>query len=1468
MSDLDNLIAGFKDNMAKTAEFVTGNDTHDVQTPTGPVPSLAKIAKQAGEAVTALLPDISNRLRIDQDANYDPTLQAYGRKNLGLDKVANLEPAKLPVSEAVQAALEVLATDIGTRERTANKGKSGGYAALVGTKLAIPNSNETLNSFFYHTNTVARNWQMQDQDGIVALKSDITGNNTNTNTGDETQSTILQKLGLAAISGANTGDETNTTILQKLGLTEISGVNTGDETADTIIGKIGAPLLIGARGAIDGVAPLGSDRLIPAQYLPTAFKSVEVLNTLADIPVTGVLERLYIVVENTGLYYYNQVSFVQLNTALQDTDQLTEGTNRLYFTTLRVLQTALTGLDTSDPSQVAAVDSMLIAIGKLQAQVSARELLANKAVDFSVINDVRYPTTKAVKTYLDTRLVSVVNDRGSWDASGNTWPTTGGSKEDGSIKKGDLWYVGVAGQLGGVAVNVGDSFRAMVDSPGTTATNWNILESNLGYVPYNATNPLNFTSNQTDAYLLSRANHTGTQSADTITDSATRVMVSPAEKAAITHANRAALDLVSGTNTGDETQASIFSKISYTPANQATVLLKDGSVAMTGALSTVGLNVSPVAGTGTGVAIIINGQSVAAGSTGVGGAINLTAGDANTIGNGQIGGAINITAGKGASGTGPGPTSRGGNITIRAGQGGTPSAGSAQAGTVAIFGADGLATGGTGGSASIAGGASPTAIGGTAGMSGGQGATQGGPALINGGIPNSTTGAGGPVTITAANGGSASGDGGSVTITAGVAAAGSNPGKVLINSPGGVEIDTTLKVGGAVQSGTNTGDETQAGILGKLGATTVTGSNTGDETTATIKTKLGIATLSGANTGDETQATILTKLGATTVTGSNTGDETTATIQTKLNGQTIAPSTINATGNVNVTSAAPTVQLVESDQAGTGGVWRMVADGNVLRMDMNTAAARDMSTYVTPLQILATGVVSITQGLSAITAANAAGAGQNMFLRAGAGSTSGGTAQLSAGAGTGANAAGGNLSLQAGAGTGTAAGGSVIIAAGTTGSGTAGQVNITAPGGMTVDTTLKVAGVAVESTANKAIDFSVVNDTWYPSVKAVKSYVDATLVGVLNDRGTYDASVNTYPTTGGSGTAGAIRKGDFWYVGTAGTLGGVAVNVGDSFRALIDAPGQTTTNWAQLESNIGYVPVNKAGDSMGTLTITTGIFNIQAAAGASKNVNFTTAGSVRWAAGANNTAESGTNAGSDFGISRYSDAGTYIDTPFAITRSTGAAAFSVSINTPILTSNAGLDIKTTGANSLNLWVNGAKQVEVASVASAVNRVRLRGGATGSGVTVDAVGTDTDVSLTLAGQGAGTVAIASVMALSAGVQTTELDKGSVGTGTVTFSAKASGIQKLTVTGALTIATSGWPAAGTHADMLIELVNGGSAAVTMSGISWILPTTGAPAASFSAYLTAIGRSPASLQSAGTDWIYLWSTNGGTTINGKLV
>jgi hypothetical protein len=61
--------------------------------------------------------------------------------------------------------------------------------------------------------------------------------------------------------------------------------------------------------------------------------------------------------------------------------------------------------------------------------------------------------------------------------------------------------------------------------------------------------------------------------------------------------------------------------------------------------------------------------------------------------------------------------------------------------------------------------------------------------------------------------------------------------------------------------------------------------------------------------------------------------------------------------------------------------------------------------------------------------------------------------------------------------------------------------------------------------------------------------------------------------------------------------------------------------------------------------------------GQQRSININTNGSGRWQFGATSGAESGSNAGSDFFIARYSDAGAFIDSPFLISRSSGVTTF-------------------------------------------------------------------------------------------------------------------------------------------------------------------------------------------------------------------
>jgi len=92
------------------------------------------------------------------------------------------------------------------------------------------------------------------------------------------------------------------------------------------------------------------------------------------------------------------------------------------------------------------------------------------------------------------------------------------------------------------------------------------------------------------------------------------------------------------------------------------------------------------------------------------------------------------------------------------------------------------------------------------------------------------------------------------------------------------------------------------------------------------------------------------------------------------------------------------------------------------------------------------------------------------------------------------------------------------------------------------------------------------------------------------------------------------------------------------------------------ESNNSTFNFNDLGVSTITAQSSSPSHNISAPAGNTRSVNFltgTTSSKFRWQVCSNGAAESGSNTGSDFVISRYDDTGTFIDSPFSISRATG-----------------------------------------------------------------------------------------------------------------------------------------------------------------------------------------------------------------------
>ncbi len=105
-------------------------------------------------------------------------------------------------------------------------------------------------------------------------------------------------------------------------------------------------------------------------------------------------------------------------------------------------------------------------------------------------------------------------------------------------------------------------------------------------------------------------------------------------------------------------------------------------------------------------------------------------------------------------------------------------------------------------------------------------------------------------------------------------------------------------------------------------------------------------------------------------------------------------------------------------------------------------------------------------------------------------------------------------------------------------------------------------------------------NTTLPYIDLVNEILSLNIMAAPYDRGNYNASSNLFPSTGGSGTSGAVAKGDIWTISVAGTLGGTAITVGDTIRALVDAPGQTAANWARSANSYLELQTTKTAEEL------------------------------------------------------------------------------------------------------------------------------------------------------------------------------------------------------------------------------------------------------------------------------------------------
>lgn len=244
---------------------------------------------------------------------------------------------------------------------------------------------------------------------------------------------------------------------------------------------------------------------------------------------------------------------------------------------------------------------------------------------------------------------------------------------------------------------------------------------------------------------------------------------------------------------------------------------------------------------------------------------------------------------------------------------------------------------------------------------------------------------------------------------------------------------------------------------------------------------------------------------------------------------------------------------------------------------------------------------------------------------------------------------------------------------------TIGQLDWQGHDGTTVRTQCQILGFAIEnftSTANGTA-MSFATTATGTTTLATRLTLTSTTATFSVDTVQSNASVNNSAGTNRSFqwlTGGSPR----WVARANATSETGSSNAGSDFeiRRYSDAGADLGLAMAINRAN-GNIFLNQGGGRcyfQGTRTDITSTVNIIDSTGTNRSLRFTD-GNVanRWALIANSTAESGSNAGTNFELRRYSDAGADLGLVMAVTRSTGDITF-----------NGGGGKTTFSANAINI----------------------------------------------------------------------------------------------------------------------------------------------------------------------------------------
>ncbi|MDB4926772.1 hypothetical protein [Mucilaginibacter sp.] len=130
------------------------------------------------------------------------------------------------------------------------------------------------------------------------------------------------------------------------------------------------PENIASKNIANGYAGLDGTTKIPSSLLPSYVDDVLEVANFAALPNTGETGKIYITLDTNKEYRWSGSTYIQLVASPGSTDAVPEGSINLYFTVARVLATVLSGISFLTGTPVVSTDTVLAAMGKLQAQLN------------------------------------------------------------------------------------------------------------------------------------------------------------------------------------------------------------------------------------------------------------------------------------------------------------------------------------------------------------------------------------------------------------------------------------------------------------------------------------------------------------------------------------------------------------------------------------------------------------------------------------------------------------------------------------------------------------------------------------------------------------------------------------------------------------------------------------------------------------------------------------------------------------------------------------------------------------------------------------------------------------------------------------------------------------------------------------------------------------------------------------------